>query len=178
MKRKYCLIRGDGQLKPGDFVYIIWVGSSLREFMKYTLVENFCEDTGWYFELWSPAVDSELKRRASRFTSDGNQAAKPYRLISLSVTECYQTIIDDSWAEVERNAYMTPQETRLRFGHTTAYLLNLHKSNCITMRQPSRRKYLSQRHGTGFYNVVGGIALALILIMLDACISYIFNLNF
>lgn len=178
MKRKYCLIRGDGDLQPNDFVYIIWVGSSLREFMKYTLVENFCEDIGWYFELWSPAVDSELKRRAMRFTPDGNLTATPYRMISLSASECYQTIIDDSWAEVERNAYMTPQEKRMHFGHTPAYLRDFHKSKCNTMRQPSPRNNLSHRFGSGFYNVVGGLAFALILLMLDACISYIFNLNF
>ena len=171
MKRKYCLVRHGGDLDCNSFVYVVWVGSSLRESMCLALVEEFCKDIGWYFKRWSPAVDSALKIRTKLIRLDGTLSCSPYQMIDLSIKECYQTIIDDSWASLESRHTMTPQETRMRFGHTPRYLLNFHRKSCITSCPPSGRKYLSHGKSKAFYELTPYVAGIVLLIVLDELIS-------
>lgn len=171
MKRKYCLIRTDGDLCVGSFVYVVWVGSSLRELEKLALVEEFCKDVGWYFKQWSQTVDSALELRSKAIRVDGNPLAKPYTMHRLTIHECYDAIIDDSWASIERNHVMSPFEKFMRFRHDPSYLISFHKSQCNTTCSPSRRKYLSHSRRESVSDFVSGCALVAVLIMLDAFVS-------
>lgn len=175
MKRKYCLVRTQGDLIPGSFVYVVWVGSSLRESAYLALVEEFCKDVGWYFKRWSTVVDSALELRSKMSRSDGNRTATPYQMISIGICKCYQTIIDDSFATLEANHVMRPQEKFMRFRNDPTFLQLYHASQCNTMCPPSKRKYLRLGNQPGFYNAVGGIVLALAIFALDAIATHIFT---
>lgn len=177
MKSKFCLIRTDQPLDVGSFVYVIWVGCSDSESVKLTLVQEFCKDCGWYFKKWSPDVDSALELRSKITRVDGTKCVRPYRMISLSISECYQTIIDDSWSEIEKRATMTKQETYMRFRRDPRFLLTYHRKHCTTSCPPSDVNTFCHRQGEGFYNVIGGLSLAIIIFVLDALVSFIFNLN-
>lgn len=171
MRTKFCLVRECGSLGVDSFVYVVWVGSSVRDSVKLGLVQEFCKDVGWYFKKWSPLVDSSLENRTRLIRSCGDPTVKPFRFLSISIAECYQTILDDSWAELHAKAEMSPQEIRHRFHHTIAYNLRQNLRNCNTSCPPSVRKYLSRRHQPGFYNVVGGVTLAILIFILDAIIT-------
>lgn len=171
MKRKYCLIREPHDLDVGSFVYVIWVGSSLRESERLALVEEFCKDCGWYFKRWSVMVDSAITMRTRLVRLDGCLTATPFRMIQMSIEECYQTIIDDNWKFIEAHADMTPQEIRMRFGQTPAYLNSYHHCKCITSCHPSNDKYLSHRKlSEGARVAMLSLAIVLLLV-LDAIVS-------
>lgn len=176
MKCKYCLIKTDDELRPGSFVYVVWVGSSLRESSLLALVESFCNDVGWFFQKWSPDVDSELLRRTKTTRVDGTRSASPYSMIQLTINQCYDAILCDAWSAIERNYVMSPQEKFLRFRHDPAYLMAYHNKQRNTPRQPSRRKYLSRRNQRAFYDLVPCLIFAVALFILDAIITHIFNL--
>ena len=171
MKRKYCLIRTDGDLNPSSFVYVVWVGSSLRESTQLALVEEFCKDCGWYFKLWSSTVDSVLEKRAKLKRADGTRCVPPFSMMSINIDTCYQTIIDDSWTALESRHVMTPQEKFMRFRRDPDYLKSLHHARCITSCSPSKRKYLSHRHSRAFYELGAPMIVIVILIVLDHLVS-------
>lgn len=177
MKSKYCLIRTDQPLDVGSFVYVVWAGSSDDESVKLTLVREFCKDCGWYFRKWSDDVDSALELRTKIKRIDGATYVRPYRMISLSISECYQTIINDAWVNIESRATMSKQETFLRFHRDPRFLLSYHRKHCNTKCPPSDVNTFCHRQGEGFYNVIGGLSLAILIFVLDALVSFIFNLN-
>lgn len=171
MKRKYCLIRINGALIPGSIVYVVWVGSSLRESTKLALVEEFCKDCGWYFKQWSPMVDSALEKRAAMVRADGNKTAQPYQFHSLNIDQCYDAIIDDAWATIESNQVMTPQEKFMRFRNDPSFLQLFHRQNCHTSCSPSARKNLSHRKRESVSQLVYAVGLGFVLLLLDAFVS-------
>ena len=171
MKHKYCLIREPQHLNPGSYVYVVWAGSSLRESVQLTLVEEYCKDCGWYFKRWSPMVDSALEKRSMMSRTDGTRGVMPYTMISLSIHECYSAIIDDAWLKIESTHTMTPQETFLRFRHDPLYLSSYHRQSCNTTCPPSTRKYLSRRQWSEKTQVVACFAGIVLLIVLDAIVT-------
>lgn len=175
MKRKYCLIRSNDDLYPGSFVFVVWVGSSLRESAKLSLVQEFCKDVGWYFKQWSPVVDSVLIQRAKSMRVDGNKTAKPFTMMEISISTCYQTIIDDSWVALESSYVMTPQEKFMRFRNDPKFLLSMNLKKRTTTCSPSTRKYLSRASGKAFYGLTPAIVVIVILIVLDACVTNLIN---
>ena len=176
MKSKYCLVRTDAPLDVGSFVYVVWVGTTDTDFEKLCLVQEFCKDVGWYFKRWSATVDSALEKRRKISRTDGTRAVTPYTMIQLNIRQCYEAILDDSFAAIETNHVMTPQETRWRFRNTIPFILRQNGQSCNTTCPPSRRKYLSHRGGKAFYNVGLNLSLAILLIILDAIISNLFNI--
>lgn len=171
MKRKYCLVRETGNLDVGSFVYVVWVGSSLRESTLLALVEEFAKDCGWYFKRWSANVDSALELRTKQLRVDGTRIAPPYQMISINIRECYERIIDDSWSDLESNHVMTHQETFLRFRHDPAYLRQFNRKNGNTSCPPSERKYLSPRMQSDMSRFVLGMVGIVMLILLDTFVS-------
>lgn len=171
MKRKYCLVRNQGELGVNSFVYVVWVGSSLRESVYLSLVEEFCKDCGWYFKRWSPQVDSALELRCKMKRVDGNRFAKPYRFIAISIRQCYETIIDDSWVALDQSYKMSPFEKMLRFANHPEYLMAMNTKKRTTTCPPSRRKYLSHGKSRAFYELTPYMVAIVLLLLLDAFVS-------
>lgn len=171
MKHKYCLIRNDGDMGSRPFVYVVWVGSSLRESASLALVEEFCRDCGWYFKRWSPVVDSALDLRFRKMRVDGNVTAKPYQMITLNIQQCYQTIIDDSFAALEANYSMSQFELWQRFRNTIQYYTTMNRRIRNTSCPPSGSKYLSHKKWSDCKQAAVMATCIVILIMLDALVS-------
>lgn len=177
MRKKYCLVRTDAPLGVNSFVYQVWVGSTDPELQKLLLVQEYCKDVGWYFKKWSRNVDSALEKRTKLTRVDGARCVTPYRMISITIQECYQHILDDSFSALETNSVMTPQEKAWRFRFNPAFLQRKNAQNRNTTCPPQRRKYLSHSQGKGFYNVGLNLTLAILLLILDAIVTKIFGLS-
>lgn len=171
MRRKYCLIRCDGDLNVSSVVYVVWVGSSLRDACLLPLVEEFCKDCGWYFKRWSATVDVTLEMRTKMSRIDGNRTAPPYRMQSVSLAAIYQTIIDDSWVSLERSFIMSPQEKFMRFRNDPHYLMAMNNSKRITPCSPSKSKYLSLRKRCKRHPLATALAGIVLIILADAFVS-------
>lgn len=172
MKRKFCLVREPGTLNCGSTVYVVWVGSSLRESTYFSLVQEFCKDLGWYFKQWSDEVDSALELRARYSRVDGTQGVSPLRFISISIWVCYQTIIDDSWAKLDAQSMMSHHERVFRFRRDPDNLFQLHHISRDTLRQPIKRKHLSHTYKAGLHHVSALCLGAAMLFILDAIVSF------
>lgn len=170
------MIRESGDLVPGSFVYVVWVGSSLREQTKFTLVKEFCKDVGWFFKPWSDKVDSEIIQRSAAHRIDGNPIAKPYSFINLSIKDCFQHIIDDDWITLEDSQVMSESERRLRFQYDPRKLQASTNQKRVTSRQPITRQYLSYWEQQQPRNAVLGVAGVLLMIIIDAIVSNLFGL--
>lgn len=178
MKSKYCFLRDVGNLVPGSFVYQVWVGSSLREFAKLKLVEEFCRDNGIYFVKWCSQVDSMLDEKAKRFRDNGNVYTSCFASASVTISELFRLIIDDGFDAFEAKNVATPFEIWRRCHDVPEYVARMNNSKVIQHASPSRSKYLSLKQKGEKVQAVACIAGVLILMLVDALVSHIFNFNF
>ena len=175
MKSKYCFLRDLGNLVPGSFVYHVWVGSSLREFAKLKLVEEFCRDNGIYFEKWSDQVNSFLSEKAQRFQDNGNVFCSCFASASISISELYSMLIDDSFDAFEANQVATPFEVWMRCHNVPEYIARMNHTKVIQHASPSRSKNLSLKQKGELVQAVACMIGVLILFMLDALVSNLMN---
>lgn len=175
MKSKFCFIRNPQWPQAGDFIYQVWVGSSLREFAKLKLVEEYCKDVGFYFEKWCPDVDAKIDDAKRRFRVKSNPIAHPFNIASVTISQLFEMIIDDSLVKFE-SEHATTEATRWQMlHHTISYYQSQTKSPCNTTCSPCSRKYLSLRERSERLNAAISVLAIVALLYLDAFISYIFN---
>lgn len=175
MKSKYCFLRSRGDLKPGDVIYQIWVGSYLREFTKLTLVQEYCKDCGLYFEKWSILVDSHLDEKKSRYQTDGNVFSSPFVSASISIDKLYALIIDDGFTAFEKSINLTPFEKWCRYRQTIQYCRSVNKSNVLHHAYPHVRKNLSSRNRVEGQKALFYSLCVAVLIIIDAVVSHFMN---
>lgn len=177
MKSKYCFLRDVGHLVPGSFVYVVWVGSSLREFAKRKLVEEFCRDNGIYFEKWDDQVNSFLDEKAQRFRDNGNVFCSCFAFVSVTISELYSMIIDDSFDAFEAKQVATPFEVWMRCHDVPEYVARMNHTKVIQHASPSRSKNLSLKQKGELVQAVACMVGVLILFMLDVIVSHLCNFN-
>lgn len=175
MKSKYCFLRSSGLSSPDDFVYVVWVGSSLRELAIKSLVEEYARDCGLYFKRWSPQVDSDIDKAGSKYRSDANGLGFAFRSISVSIQELSNLIVDDSFDAMEKAYTMSQSEKWCRFRNSIEYVSALDRSFVIQNASPSPRKYLSLAKKSQRVRVVACFIGIVILFALDALVSHIGN---
>lgn len=175
MKSKYCFLRSSGLSSPDDFVYVVWVGSSLRELAIKSLVEEYAKDQGLYFKRWSPQVDSDIDKASSRYLTDANGLGFAFRRISVSIQELSNLIVDDSFDAMEKAYTMTESEKWCRFRNSIEYVSAINHSIVIQHASPSLRKYLSLAKKSQRVRVVACFIGIVIIFALDAFVSHIGN---
>lgn len=175
MKSKYCFLRSSGLSSPEDFVYVVWVGSSLRELAIKSLVEEYAKDQGLYFKRWSLLVDSDIDKAGSRYLTDANGLGFAFRTISITIQELSNLIVDDSFDAMEKAYTMSESEKWCRFRNSIEYVSAINRSFVIHHASPSPRKYLSLAKKCQRVRVVACFIGIVILFALDALVSHIGN---
>lgn len=175
MKSKYCFLRSSGLTSPEDFVYVVWVGSSLRELAIKSLVEEYARDAGLYFKVWSPEVDSLIVKASSRYQTDANGLGFSFRTISISIKELSNLIVDDSFGALEKAYTMTESEKWCRFHNSIEFVAATNHSNVLQNASPSLRKYLSLAKKSQRVRVVACFGGVVFLFLLDALVSNLGN---
>ena len=175
MKSKYCFLRSCGLNSPDDFVYVVWVGSSLRELAIKSLVEEYAKDTGLYFKRWSPEVDSHIDKAKSRYQTDGNALGFAFRTISITIKELSNLIVDDSFGAIEKTYTMSASEKWCRFRNSIEYSAAVNHSNVIRNASPSLRKYLSLAKKSQRVKAVACFIGMMMIFALDALVSHLGN---
>lgn len=156
---------------PGSFVYHVWVGSSLREFAKKRLVEEFCRDNGIYFVKWSSEVDSFLDEKAKRFRDNGNVFCSCFASASVTISELYSMLIDGTLDAFEAKQVATPFEVWMRCHNIPEYVARMNHTKVIQNASPSRSKYLSLKQKGEMVQAVACMIGVVALIILDALVS-------
>ena len=175
MKSKYCFLRSSGLTSPEDFVYVVWVGSSLRELAIKSLVEEYARDAGLYFKVWSPEVDSDIEKASARYQTDANGLGFSFRTISISIKELSNLIVDDSFGALEKAYTMTESEKWCRFHNSIEFVAATNHSHVLQNASPSLRKYLSLAKKSQRVRVVACFVGMMMIFALDALVSHIGN---
>lgn len=171
MKHKYCFLRNHGSFKPDDVIYVVMVGSSVRESAKFTLVDEYCKDCGLYFHRWSSQVDSAISQAKRQYRSDGNVIAHPFRTAVVSISELYRMIVDDSFDAYESTLVMTKFQLWMLFHHNPQYLQSSHRNDVIHNAYPDRRNNLSSDKWTESQRAAFMMAAFVLLLLLDGIMS-------
>lgn len=159
-------------------MYVVWVGSSLRELAIKSLVEEYAKDCGLYFKRWCPQVDSDIDKASLRYLTDANGLGFAFRSISISIQELSNLIVDDSFDAMEKAYTMSQSEKWCRFRNSIEYVSALNHSFVIQNASPSPRKYLSLAKKSQRVRVVACFVGIVILFALDALVSHIGNSYF
>ena len=143
MKSKICFIRNFANLDVGSFIYLVWVGSSLRELTLLSRVEEQCKSKGFYLERWSNLVHSRIEKISSRFVRNGYAIACPFRFASVSLTQLTNILREDSFKSFESSISMTAAEKWYRYHHDLDFIQSQNRISVLQNAYPRRRKYLS-----------------------------------
>lgn len=143
MKSKYCFIRNIANLDVGSFIYLVWVGSSLRELTLLSKVEELCKSKGFYFMRWSCLVHSRIDTISGRFQKNGYAIACPFHYASITLSELSSMILDNSFESFESSIEMTAAEKWYRYHHNLDFIQSQNRISVLRHAYPHERKYLS-----------------------------------
>jgi hypothetical protein len=143
MKSKYCFIRNLTNLDVGSFIFIVWVGSSLRELTQLSKVEELCKSKGFYLERWTCLVHSRLEKISAKFVKNGYAIACPFRYASITLSELSSMILNNSFDSFESSIKMTAAEKWYRYHHDLDFIQSQNRISVLRHAYPHERKYLS-----------------------------------
>lgn len=101
MKQIYYFIRRPWSVSVDDVLYIVSVGSSLREQAKLELLRQYACDGNAWLVLRSEAADVAVWRLSERLFPNSVMPVTFLRKKTISVAEAYRRVIDDDWADIE-----------------------------------------------------------------------------
>ena len=143
MKSKYCFIRNLTNLDVGSFIFIVWVGSSLRELTQLSRVEEQCKSKGFYLERWTNLVNSRIEKISAKFVKNGYAIACPFRYASISLSELSSMILNNSFDSFASSIEMTAAEKWYRYHHDLDFIQSQNRISVLRHAYPHERKYLS-----------------------------------
>lgn len=177
MKSNYCFIRNYGQLKAGSFIYRVSVGTSDREQIKLALVREFCNQVGCYFKKWSTQVDASVQLAKSAWLKDKPTLATPFFHPSVTISELYDMIVDDSFDLFESNYKPSSFHFWRNLRNSPTYIQLMNKKTSITACQPHQRKNLSYgRLDFRQFMVMGSVVVGILYVALAMFTQFVLNM--
>jgi len=178
MKRHYWFVRQMHQFGVDDVVYKVAVGSSMREHAKLELVKQYCKDCGMYFHVVDDDSDRAIELLANSLFPGSAFSVLYLRRANVSISQLYDMIVDDSFKEFEDTITFTHAHALLlSILSPTSYYAQTH-SQCNTMCQPYRRKYLSHTDRTEIQGVLLKCGLILGLFLLSGWLEHLEALTY
>ena len=178
MKRFYWFVRNLNGFGPDDVVYKVAVGSSMRDNAKLALVQEYVKDCGMYLKVVDDTSDKTISILANSLFGGSSFSTLYLRRANVSITQLYDLIVDDSFVRFE---------AAVSFSKTHALLLSLispsshwyqTQSNCNTLCQPYRRKYLSHAGSTEIQGVLVKAGFILALFALSGYLEHLERLTY
>lgn len=171
MVKYYCFFKDCGQFCPDSIVFKVKVGSTHRDQVKRSLLENFAQDCGYYFRPWDDITQSELILRSSGSWQGSSGVDVLYSTVVVSVSGLYKSIIDGTLDQIKPNSNYIHNQFRLLSILCPAFLSSKSSSNCNTSRQPYQRKNLSPESEWVLFNAAFGMLACVVLFLLGAILE-------
>lgn len=159
-------------------VYHVKVGTSDREHVKFALVAEYCKDCGLYFSKVSDSSDRAIRLLEKSLFPGSSFFTSPLRRATISISELYRLILDDSFATFEKQH----QERRGSFNFKCLvdprfYARNFPRKKVKTPAFPTR-KYLKSGNTADFDSFLIGSAIVAIIFLIAAYLDgvYIYNI--
>ena len=168
MVKYYCFFKECERLSPGSLVFKVKVGSTHRDQVKRSLLENFSQDCGYYFRPWDDVTHSELILRCGGSMRGSNDVDVLYSTVVISVAGLYKHIIDGTLDYIKPDSVYNRNRFRLLSILCPAFLSSKSSSHCNTSRQPYQRKNLSPESEWVLFNAAFGMLACVVLFLLGA----------
>lgn len=94
MVRYYVYCECQGDIKPDTQVFKVKVGSSRRDRVKCSLLENYAEDMGYFFRPYDEITKNWLILRSKSLIQGSERVGLFYQSIRITVQELYRHILD------------------------------------------------------------------------------------
>lgn len=171
MVKYYCFFKDCGQFSPNSIVFKVKMGSTHRDQLERSLLENFAQDCGYYFRPWDDVTHSELILRSSGSWQSSSGVDVLYSTVVVSVAELYKHIINGTLDYIKPNSVYNRNRFRLLSILCPAFLYSKSSSNCNTSRQPQIRKNLSPEGEWVLFNAAFGMLACVVLFLLGAILE-------
>lgn len=157
-----------------SIVYRVKVGTSEREQVKFALVREFCRDCGLYFHQVSDVSDTAIRNFEKRLFTGSRFFTSPLRRASVTITDLYRMIIDDSFDSFEKS--FAERKGTFNFHcliDPVFYARQSQKKSLRTLPRPPR-KYLKSEGAADWNSFLIGSAINIILFLIAAYLDGIF----
>lgn len=171
MVKYYCFFKDCGQFSHNSIVFKVKMGSTHRDQVKRSLLENFAQDCGYYFRPWDDVTHSELILRCGGSMQGSSGVDVLYSTVVVSVAELYKHIIDGTLDYIKPNSVYNRNRFRLLSILCPAFLSSKSSSDCNTSRQPYQRKNLSPEGEWVLFNAAFGMLACVVLFLLGAILE-------
>ena len=171
MVKYYCFFKDCGHFSPNSIVFKVKVGSTHRDQVKRSLLENYAQDCGYFFRPFDDVTHSELILRCGGSYQGSGGVDVLYSTVVISVAELYKSIIDGTLDYIKPNSVYNRNKFRLLSILCPAFLSSKSSSHCNTSRQPQRRKNLSPQGEWVLFNAAFGMLASVILFLLGALLE-------
>lgn len=171
MVKYYCFFKECGQFSPGSIVFKVKVGTTHRDQVKRSLLENYAQDCGYYFRPWDDLTQSELILRSNGSWQGSNVVDVLYSTVVISIAGLYKSIIDGTLDYIKPDSVYNRNRFRLLSILCPAFLSSKSSSHCNTSRQPQRRKNLSPQSEWVLFNAAFGMLASVILFLIGALLE-------
>lgn len=171
MVKYYCFFKDCGQFRPDSIVFKVKVGTTHRDQVKRSLLENYSQDCGYFFRPFDDVTHSELILRCGGSMRGSSGVDVLYSTVVISVAELYKSIIDGTLDYIKPDSVYNRNRFRLLSILCPAYLSSKSSSNCNTSRQPQIRKNLSPEGEWVLFNAAFGMLASIILFLLGALLE-------
>lgn len=162
MKKNYLFARNLGRFSREDVLYIVSVGSSQREQVKFDLVQEYCKDCGIYFQPVSDRTDTVIRNLASSLFSGCLWPSLMVRKATVSITQLYDMIIDDSFIAFEMSHHPQRHFFHLMHHIDPHFLHHFPISKSNTLLPTQRRKNLKSSERESIGQAIIGFCLILL----------------
>ena len=171
MVKYYCFFKECEQFSPNSIVFKVKVGSTHRDQVKRSLLENFAQDCKYYFRPWDDVTHSELILRCGGSMQGSSGVDVLYSTVVVSVAGLYKHIIDGSLDYIKPDSVYNRNKFRLLSILYPAFLSSKSSSHCNTSRQPQIRKNLSPEGEWVLFNAAFGMLACVVLFLLGAILE-------
>lgn len=178
MKSKYCLIRSIERIEPNEPVFCLWAGKSRRDQIRLSLVENFCNDMGWFLRQWDEDTNFQLIQASAVDLSHSKVPMLHLNRVDMEICDFYSRLIDGNLQLIAKSARQQHGVARL----LTMLDLNFMRKHTGEARshqcQSVTRKNLKSGSLTEKISTAISFCLILVLLVLDWVVTLLMGVLF
>lgn len=171
MVKYYVYCECQGEKHPDAQVFKVKVGSSRRDRVKCSLLENYAEDMGYFFRPNDEITTNWLILRNERLFKGSEQVGLLYGSVLISVQDLYRHIIDGDLNTVKPSSNYFHNLFRTKICLYPAVNLRKKFGTIFDSATTFPRKNLSRRQESIETSAVVGIIATLALFLIGAILE-------
>lgn len=170
MKRRYVFARNLAKFDRDDVIYIVLVGSSQRDQIKLSLLQEYSKDAGCYLRPVSDETDKALDNLAKSLFSGCQWPRLMLRKTEMTISVLYRIVEDDSFESFESTLVQPQSLFHLLHFIDPHFSLNVNVLQSGTFLPSVPRKYLKTFKRESIQGAVVNFGLILITFIVAAIV--------